>query len=57
MENKFSSSEILDAVKTILEKKIKKKTVKQNFDKKEIKIPIDTENIISQAEKTIREKN
>lgn len=57
MENKFSSSEILDAVKTILEKKIKKKTVKQNFDKKEIKIPIDTENIISQAEQTIREKN
>jgi len=53
MVENFSINEILEAVNTLLDSKIKKKS----YNKKEDKLlPEDTEEIISQAEKYIKKK-
>ena len=54
MEEKFSSIEILDAVEEILSKnnKIDKQQINQNKIKSAV--PVDTENIILQAEKFLK---
>tara|TARA_Y100001970_G_C14133501_1_gene803013 strand:- start:898 stop:1068 length:171 start_codon:yes stop_codon:yes gene_type:complete len=55
MEEKFSSIEILNAVEEILSKK-KNKIEKKQINQKKIKsvVPVDTENIILQAERFLK---
>ncbi len=55
MEEKFSSIEILDAVEEILSKK-NNKIDKQQINQNKIRsaVPVDTENIILQAEKFLK---
>jgi hypothetical protein len=49
MQEKFTNNEILEAVNILLEKKYKKKE-----ENKDSELPIDTETIISQAEKYLK---
>ena len=51
--DKFSSTEILEAVGFILEKKITKKKIENKKDNKSL-LPPNTEQIISQAEKYLK---
>ena len=54
MRDKFSTQEILQAVQVLLKSKIKKKSeIKKKIKKNDI--PLDTEKIILQAEKYIKE--
>jgi len=55
MREDFSINEILEAVNLLLNSKIKKKPIDRNKKRNDI-LPIDTEKIISQAEKYIRKK-